>query len=330
MKHVRTAIFLLLCLGLGYGLAQGYLYWRRHTGHSFASSFDTLVTGQGDAPGLRGFTLRDPVREDVNALCSQWREMWATAVGIEYSSAWTREAFLATAAAARGHGLAVVVLPPPAYGGGNPFPRPLGEVAADAQAAKADAVCIAWLDTDPDPAYWKKEAAAVRAAYSGKLILAATAAVMPAVACWDVADYVGVAGPIPLPRRLPHASDDVAFHDLRVAWDSQLTTLESIAMNHGRKAALLNVAVPANYWFKLPLPGRPEPTYPVNRGLQSTVYEAMLTETKGRAERSGILLMPWAVGGVPAEGANLVPGLLPKIAAAWDPKKPRAAEAPPK
>ncbi len=127
----------------------------------------------------------------------------------------------------------------------------------------------------------------------GKIILAATPEVFYGVSCWDVADYAGVAGPVAPPRRLPHASDDVTLRDLRATWDSQLTTFESLAQIRMKPVALLNIEVPLAFSLKLPVPGQAQAAIPDNPALQSTVYEALLVETKGRTANTAFLLLNW-------------------------------------
>ena len=137
-----------------------------------------------------------------------------------------------------------------------------------------------------------------------------------------------MAGPVTPPRRLPHAADDVTLRDLRATWDSQLTTFESLAQLRMKPVALLNIELPLAYLLKLPVPGQAPAAIPDNPTLQSIVYEALLVETKGRTANTAFLLLNWGDAAEQA-GANHVPGLLPIIAAAWDPKKPRPAETAP-
>jgi hypothetical protein len=228
MKKLLNALFLLLCLAAGYGIATAWKpmmrWWH---GPGFERSEPTLITGVGDAPAQRGFTLAAPP-VDAGKLFGQWEKLWATAVGIRYTPAWSAEALAATVKAAHERHFTVTLLPPPVFGGTNPYPRPLVQIAEEAKRAGVDRLCVAWLDRVPDAAYWQEEVAAVRAVFPGKVILASTDDIAPAITCWGLSDYLGVAGQVTLPRRLPHASDAVTFHDLRLAWNSPLTSLGSL------------------------------------------------------------------------------------------------------
>jgi hypothetical protein len=310
-------------MGIGCGLGELYIYLKNHPGADFSHHEPTLVTGTGDAPGLRGFSVQAvPSGPGYGKLLDQWRDLWATTVGLHYSPELTREALAAAVKAAHARQLAVVLLPPAHFATGNPYPRPLAEIAADAQAARVDRLCISWLREKPDPAAWRKEADAVRSFYKGKIIFAATPETLPEITCWDAGDYVGVIGPIRLPRRLPHASDDISMNDFRIYWACKLTEFESIGRLHELPVALLDMEVPPSVSFKLPLPGHAEAGRPPTPRLQAQSYEALLTETKGRSAFTDILLLTWNEPGSLSHAS----GLFPTVAAAWDPKKPKARE----
>ena len=168
----------------------------------------------------------------------------------------------------------------------------------------------------------------MRAVFNGKIVLAGQPAVLPAVTCWDAADIVGAVGPFTLARRLPDAPENVTVHDMRVAWDCALTSLESLAQVNKKKLALLNMNVPAEVSARLPAAGAGNAAPAKNPALQQMIYEALLLETKGRAEMTDALLFDWGGAGQ-ADAPNNVPGLLAKLGEAWDPKKPRPVETAP-
>ncbi len=333
MKNFLYCLVLLASACLGFGLVKGCQWLEERNKSGFWAEGGHLVTGVGDAPGYRGFTLTSPP-PDPASLFTQWRALWATTVGIQYSPAWTRDALIRVAAAAHNHQMAVVLFPAPIPSADNPYPKPLPAIAADAQAALIDRLCISWLNVIPDPSRWRQYAADVRKAYSGKIILAVDQFDLPAVDCWDCCDFIGVAGPIELPGRLPHASDLVEMKDFRVGWDCRLTEISAIGTANGKKIALLNMEVPVRASFKLPLPGNAPATMPKNPKQQAANYEALILETKGRDSFINIMLLPWSSTPAPPDtdpaynSVNLIPFIVSRLKEDWDPKKPREIEPP--
>jgi len=326
MSHLKTALFIILCLAAGVGLGRAYIWWKQPPKRGFENSErPPLITGVGDAPSHRGFAIKGGDLGRLDAILQEAQGLFATTIGVEYAPDLTREALTSAAAAAHRKNFAIILLPPPAPAPQNPYPRPLAEIAADAQAAGVDYLCVSWLNTDPDPDYWRQQAQAVRAVFNGKIVLAGQAAVLPEVTCWDAADIIGAVGPIPLAQRLPGAPENVTVHDMRVAWDCSLTSLESLAQVNKKKLALLHMNVPVEVSARLPSPGAASAAPAKNPALQQAIYEALLLETKGRAEMTDALLFNWGDAGA-ADAPNSVPGLLVKIGQAWDPKKPRTAE----
>jgi hypothetical protein len=330
MKKLLNVLFLVLCLAAGFALASAWRPLKRWWyGPGFEASAPRLITGVGDAPASRGFTLAEPPADAAKTF-DAWQKLHVTALGIRQSEAWTHQALAATVKAAHDRGMTVTLMPGGAFSPTNPYPQPLEAIAAEAQAAKIDRLCIAWLDVAPDPGYWEPQIAAVRKIFHGSVILATTDRVAPAVTCWDLSDYLGIAGPIMLPRRLPHASDEVTYHDLRLGWESQLTALESLGRTRAKQLMLLNVEVPLAFPIKLSPPDVAPWTPKDNPELQALAYEALLAETKGRAATTDTLLLAWGgKDGRGRDGASAISGLLAKVAEAWDPKKPRTPETAP-
>jgi hypothetical protein len=328
MKKLLNALMLVACLAAGFALATAWKplmrWWK---GPGFNHSEPTLITGVGDAPAHRGFVLAE-APGDLAGMLEQWEKLWVTAVGIQYTEAWRAGEMRGVVKAAQARKMIVTLLPPPVFSSTNPYPKPLAVIAAEAEEMKADRLCVSWLNVVPDAEYWQKEVTGVREIFTGKIILASTDDIAPAITCWNLTDYMGVTGRITLPRRLPHASDVLTFHDLRLSWESQLTSLESLGRSHGKPLALLGTEVPVAFSMKLPLPGNDEGTPPENPKLQAIAYEALLAETKGRSKDTDMLLLMWSTQGS-RDAANGVPGLLRTVGEAWDPKKPRTPETAP-
>ncbi len=334
MAIVRNFCFLGLCLALGVGMAKGYLWWAH--GLQGKNGFEhhdevKLVTGIGDAPGNRGFAVGENELQRLPELAKQWSAMFATTVGIEYSESMSQGILAEAVKAAHRMGMSVVILPPRGKGGTvddaglrNPYSRELAEVAANAQAAGADFMCISWLKGEPDEVYWRQQIAKVRSAYHGKVILGGTAQALPEVGFWDAVDVMGLMGPLPFARRLPNAPDDVTAHDVRIAWECALTEIESLAKSQSKKLALLHANVPLEVSFKLPPVGMAGIKPPKNSEAQRMLYEGLLLETKGRAETTQMLVFDWE-----GDGPRDVSELAEKITGAWDPKKPKVVEATP-
>jgi hypothetical protein len=168
----------------------------------------------------------------------------------------------------------------------------VSNVAAQAQAAKVDVLCVSWLNTDPDADYWKPQIERVRQVFTGRILIASTPDIFPRIDFSDAADLIGVIGPLRIARRLPHAPDDVDLHALRTAWAATLDTMESFSIKTGKPLVLLNMEVPVTLTVKMPLPDKPPPTPVANQARQLLAYEALLYETKGRQAVEG-LFMPW-------------------------------------
>jgi hypothetical protein len=329
VKHLKTIFFLIVCLTVGVGIGKAYLWWRNPR-RGFEKHIEPpLITGIGDAPGNRGFTVRAGDLASLPAVIKQAQECFGTGIGLEYSPALTKDALINAAKAVHGAKMSVTLLPPAVFNVQNPYPRGLGEIAADAQAAGLDYVCISWLNAVPDEAYWSGQIQAVREAYHGQIILAGTDNVLPMVPFFSTIDVIGAIGPLHLARRLPNAPDDINVHDMRVMWDCSLTSLSSLAKVHDKKLALLHMNVPLEVWFKLPVAGTIEQPPKPNYGLQELLYEALLLETKGRAEWTDMMLFDWGTTAAQKDAPNHVPGLMAKITEAWDPKKPKQAETTP-
>src|SRR5271170_786402 len=150
MKHIKSALFLIICLAVGFGFGKLIMHYHNRGPGAPAGS-------AGDAPPLRGFFL--PPEADATSF-DVFPAVHATAVAVQYSA--DTGALAQVVRHAHGLGLKVIVLPPMAASGGNPYSQPLADVAAAAQNAKADILCISWLNTDPDPTYWQPQIAGVR------------------------------------------------------------------------------------------------------------------------------------------------------------------------
>jgi hypothetical protein len=328
ITHLKTAIFFVVCLVVGVGIGKGYLWLRQPPKRGFEhSDGPPVITGVGDAPALRGFAVRANALPP-DTLLRQWQDAFATAVGIEYDNTLTADQLAAAAKSAHAHNLQVVLLPPGLGRGSaqqSPFPVSLPAAAAFAQNAGVDVLCASNFTREPDAAFWSPAIAEVRAVFKGKIMLAARPDVVYRVDCWDLADYIGVIGPLPLPQRLPSAPDTVTLHDLRVGWDCTLTSLETLATVNAKKLALLNMDVPLEVSARLPSTAASNVAPAKNPDLQRQIYEALLLETKGRAEKTAMLLFTWGSPD-PAEAPNNLTGLMAKITEAWDPQKPRPPE----
>jgi len=333
INHLKTVFFILICIAVGIGIGQAYVWWSQPPKRGFEKSEGPpLITGVGDAPEHRGFTLR-PDRLPSATTLKEWENTHATTIGIPCDASLTESALADTVKLAHAHSFQVVLLPPSlGQGAGSdkiPFPNAsITNAATLAQQAKVDFLCVSDLGQEPDLAYWRSAIAEARTNFTGKIILAARPQVIFQIDSWDLTDLIGVVGPIPLAQRLPDAPNDVTLHDMRVAWDCSLTSLESLARINRKKLALLNMNVPADISARLPAPDSPLATSVQNPALQRLVYEALLTETKGRAFITDMLLFNW---GEPADlnAPNNVPGLMTKFAEAWDPQKPRLADTAP-
>jgi hypothetical protein len=280
MAHLKTFFFLVCCFLVGMGIATAIVKWRGQPARASVSH-----TGVGNAPALRGFNV--PL-DAAGQSFTEFGSLHATAVAVEY-----RPSNLATVVArAHEQGLRVVLLPPHGFSVINPYPSALATIAAQAEAAKVDVLCISWFNTDPDPAYWNPQIAQVRKLFTGRILIASTPDVFPRIEFPEAVDLLGVIGPLPIARRLPHAPDDVDLHALRMAWAATIDTWESFSIKTGKPLVLLNIDIPATLAVKLPLPDKPPPTPTPDQARQLLAYEALLYETKGRQDVEG-LFMRW-------------------------------------
>ncbi|HVT81429.1 MAG TPA: hypothetical protein VHM90_12305 [Phycisphaerae bacterium] len=306
MNALKNIFFLALCLLIGLGLGKGFVAWKNHGGggKGFTKQEEPiLITGVGDAPRQRGFTIQPGNLAALPAVLKENEEIFGTSIGLEYSSAVGKQALTDAVQAAHRKHMGFVLLPPAVFNPRNPFHKPLRDVAEDAQRAGVDVLCISWLNSEPDEAYWKQQAAEARQAFEGQLILAATPEIMPWIGCWDAVDIVGAIGPVPIAHRAARSDAALEMKDFRVSWDSAITSLESLAKVNTRPLALLHMNMPANG----------------NLQTQKLAYEALLVETKGRAKITDILLFNWEGPDAP----NKFPDVRARMTDAWDPKKPR-------
>jgi hypothetical protein len=299
MKRLESLLFLVLCFALGVGVAMAYLHLR-----STQKVIDVPSgIGSGNAPALRGFSFPATVNAPLLDASPSFR---ATAVAVSYSPGMDLPALVAHAHRLK---LQVVLLPPPTLAAQDPYPHPLRDIAAEARAAGVDVLCVSWLDTDPDPAYWKARIAQVRTAFPGQLLLAAQPDLLPGIEFLDKTDLIGAIGPFDLAVRRPSAAHAIALHDLRTAWANDLDSLESLCFRYGKQLVLLNVTVPS-------------PSADTQGGADfiPLAYEALLTETKGRLGISGVF-MNWDlhVPSADADAINHYPDLLNDLHELWTP-----------
>jgi hypothetical protein len=314
MKRLQSLFFLLLCFALGVGLALAYIHLR-----AASKAVEVPGIGTGNAPPLRGFSVPSSVNGD---LLEAYPPLHATAVAFTYAEAGRGLAALV----ARAHQLKlqVVLLPPPTLSAENPYPHPLTDIAAEARAAGVDVLCISWLDTDPDPDYWKAQLTAVRAAFSGRILLAAQPDLLPGIEFLDQTDLVGAIGPFDLGLRRPTTAHAIVLHDLRTAWANYLDSLESLCFRYGKQLVLLNITT--NTGPTAGMQGRPD--------IIPLIYEALLTETKGRLGTGGLFLNwdPAAPPNAPSADAGFInhyPDILSQIGDLWTPAIPSAVTPPP-
>lgn len=309
MNTLRNILFFVLCFAIG---AAGVMLVRHF--QSTPRAAEPVVVRLGVPPAFRGFEL--PAAGATEALTG-FPDLHATAVALEYGDG----SRLADAAkAAHDAHLKLVLVPGmaatgPAFSAQSPYPKPLPAIAAEAQNAGVDVLCISWLNQDPDETWWRGQIAAVRKAFTGKLILATNDDTAPAVGIWDAVDYLGITGPVELPRRLPGANQNYSVRDARVLWAAKLDEWESLAARNARPLMLLNMQLPPNPGATLPAPGADAAAPPP--GLGNTFYEALLLETRGRKVTEGLFIR-W-----PNEGG--VRNILPRVTALWDARAPEPA-----
>ncbi len=327
MTHIKTIFFLVVCLAVGVGIGKTYLWLTAPKLGFTKSEGPPLITGVGDAPAQRGFAVRAG-RPPTEAMLKEWEAAYATTLGISCDAGLTDKALADAVKVAQAHHLQVALLPPMlgagAGGAEDPYPQGLHKAAVMAQQAGVEYLCASDWGAAPEAAYWQARLEDARLVFKGRIILAARPQVIFAIDLWKMADLVGVVGPLPLARRLPDAPADVTVHDMRVAWDCSLTSLESLAKVNDKKLALLHMNVPAEVSARLPAAAGNVPPAK-NPALQRMIYEALLWETKGRAERTEMLLFNWGEAGE-ADAPNNIAGLLGKFGEAWDPQKLRPVE----
>jgi len=323
MKYARNILIMLLCVAVGLIIGKSFLWVREkyYPDYSFQSNDrPNRLTGMGDAPDVRGFVLRHVDSQSLGPLIGEWKNAFATAVGIEYGPDLTQPALTQACKTAHDAGFSVVLLPPGASPK-NPYGRPLPQIAQEAETAGVDHFVISWLNQDSDASYWRSESAAVRKVFHGTVILGASHEFALRVDCWDATDVIGIIGPIPFARLLPSAPEKISETGLRSAWSCTLAGWDSMADYHKKKLAYLRCNVPVAVSHKLPPAGvKDEPT--LNPGLQAMMYETLLLETKSPDSRIQMLLFDWGVTGdvntLNQIGRNL--GMMKKVAAIWAPE----------
>jgi len=306
MYYVKTFFFLAFCFLLGVGLMYGIRYFRRNNADDSATSH----IGIGNAPPLRGFALFLDKSTPATIANLPVTQLYATAISLSYPATGGERADTVLAesvSVAHKMGIQVLLLPPRVFTDGNPYPQPLTQIAQEAQNAHVDALCLTWLDREPD-SNLLREIAAVRKIFTGKLIFATTPDVLIAADSFDDIDYIAAIGPVTLPQRLPNASEDVDLHTMCVFWECVLGSLESHALKSSRGLLLLNMTVPE--------------TTPLS--LQPLTYEALLTQTKGRLNVEGLFL-PWSPPGsdIDSTAINRFPEVMRKIPDLWSDKATR-------
>jgi len=180
----------------------------------------------------------------------------------------------------------------------NPYPKPLLEIAQQAQRLGFDFLVVSWLSAPPDSTYWQNQLTEVRQHFTGKTIVAGDYDSITRVNFWHLTDYIGTTGGFQLSSKA-----DPSVHDLRVAWASHLDTLESIARSQGKNLFILSQPAPA-----------------ANPALLLKNYEALLLETKGRLSTDGIFFRRWSFSPNPAAdrlAANSRPEILAIFASIW-------------
>ena len=288
MKHIRTFLFLALCLGIGVGIGKIIVWWR----HQPTTTPPAIVTGVGRLPHYRGFTVEPhagTTPQAIAELVTAVHSLHATSLAIHYPASGNGQdlsQFMQTLRALpAARDLPLVLLPPatPASGIMNPYPRPLPEIAAEAQRLGFTLFVATWLTREPDEAYWRSQFTAIRKAFTGKLILAADYELIAGLDCWDAVDYVATFSTWDLTEKpLP------SIHDLRIAWQARFDTFESLGELHKKQVFVLDLGFPP---IKPPASAKkPAPD------LQLSNYEALLLETKGRTQTDGFFFRAWNLG----------------------------------
>ena len=245
-------------IGLGLGIGNAIQRYRNPVK-------DAGVVG-GDAPALRGFYFPS---DSPTAGMDSSPALHATAVALEYPQ--KPEELAAAVKRAHGKGLKVVLLPPARFAEVDPYVEGLPAVAAAAQGAKVDVLCVSWLSSDPDAAKFEAPIAEVRKNFTGQVMLAATPEILPGIEFLDKVDLIGAIVPAALPLPRKKATFDV--HDFRTAWACYLDSLESISNRYGKKTVVLDTSAPGG--------GAAE---------QGVRDEALVMETKGRDGIGGVFL----------------------------------------
>lgn len=280
LKAFGLVLFFAACAGVGGGATYEIMkLWK-----AGRATENTVLTGTGSAPPWRGVEAAwgPGFGETVKGVA----RAHGTAVAIEWpgDAAKLKEAV----AAAHGEKLAAVVTPAGDFSAKDPYPAGLAAVAAAAQAAGADALCVSWANGDVDEKYWREQIAAVRKNYRGKVIFGVSGEAMADVGLWDAVDYSAVVGPVELPRRLAGASGAYTVDDARALWASELDEWESIGIKSGKPLVLLDVSLAGTVGETLPVGGGRMASAP--EAVREIFYKAVLVETRGRGSTQGLLL----------------------------------------
>ncbi len=320
MKHIRTALFLLACLAVGVGIGKVIQYFR----HPKTEETPAVLTGAGRRPPFRGFIVDAPSNPseipDVSALVATLAHCHATALAVRYPRDGNTDALVQLITQCRsfheGKKLSFILLPPavPESSTRNPYPVPLAQAAKLAQQLQIDFLVVSWLSADPDEDWWVKQLVAVRTVYEGHLILAADQKLLPDIELWDSVDYVAAFGQFPITTKT-----EPTVHDLRAGWASNLDSLESLARRRGKALFLLDaVAAPAAAHTSSPHQSANKKKNPTDPVLDQ--YQALLLETKGRANTDGLFFPAAEFGQAPAPSSTTIhhrPEILALFASTW-------------
>ncbi|HUO08926.1 MAG TPA: hypothetical protein VM008_11535 [Phycisphaerae bacterium] len=233
----------------------------------------TANVGTGDAPAMRGVYI---AADAASGALDSLPKIHATAVAIEYTQ--DEAALAATVKRAHSLGLKAMVVPTAAFHVKNPYPQELGAVAAAARGAKADLLCVSWLNADAEAGYWEGQIAEVRKQFSGQVVLAATPEILPGVEFVEKVDLIGAIAPAELPLPKKHAA---RLEDVENAWASYLDSFESISERYGKKLVMIDA----------PQVGSAAKWDEAQEELRD---EGLVMETKGRGGVTGVFLRKMA------------------------------------